>query len=52
MRLRLPGTDVVIQLRRWTPRGSVPAARTELTRLLEELAARAKSNQAGAAPAK
>jgi ribonuclease P protein component len=44
LRLRLPGTDVVIQLRRWTPRGSVSAARTELTRLLEELAARAKSN--------
>ncbi len=44
MRLRLPGTDVVIQLRRWTPRGSVAVARTELARLLEELAVRAHSN--------
>ena len=42
MRHRLNGTDVVVQLRRWSQRGSVAAARTDLVRLLEELAARAR----------
>jgi len=36
---RLTGTDIVVQLRRWSPRGSVGAARTDLARLLEELSA-------------
>jgi len=44
MRHRLNGTDVVVQLRRWSPRGSVAAARTDLVRLLEELAARARAS--------
>ena len=39
VRQRLTGTDVVVQLRRWAPRGSVAAARADLARLLEELAA-------------
>jgi ribonuclease P protein component len=40
MRARLGGTDVIVQLRRWSPRGSLAPARVELARLLEELAAR------------
>ena len=40
MRQRLTGIDVVVQVRRWSPRGSVAAARADLARLLEELAAR------------
>lgn len=40
MRPRLTGIDVVVQVRRWSPRGSVAAARADLVRLLEELAAR------------
>ena len=40
MRHRLSGTDVVVQLRRWSPRGSVAAARADIARLLDELAAR------------
>jgi hypothetical protein len=40
MRHRLTGIDVVVQVRRWSPRGSVAAARADLVRLLEELAAR------------
>ncbi len=40
MRHRLSGTDVVVQLRRWSARGSVTAARADIARLLEELAAR------------
>jgi ribonuclease P protein component len=43
MRHRLDGVDVVVQLRRWSPRGSVTAARAELARLLEELAARSRA---------
>lgn len=46
MQARLNGTDIVVQLRRWSPRGSVAAARTELARLLEELAARTRTTQA------
>ena len=40
MRARLGGTDVVVQLRRPPARGSATAARTELARMLEELAGR------------
>jgi len=40
MQARLGGTDVVVQLRRWSPRGSQVPARVELARLLEELATR------------
>jgi ribonuclease P protein component len=43
MRHRLNGIDVVVQLRRWPPRGSVATARAELARLLEELAARSRA---------
>ena len=43
MRHRLTGIDVVVQLRRWSPRGSIPAARADLARLLEDLAARART---------
>jgi ribonuclease P protein component len=43
MRHRLNGIDVVVQLRRWSPRGSVATARAELARLLEELAARSRA---------
>ena len=44
MRHRLNGTDVVVQLRRWSPRGSVAPARADLARLLEELAARTRAS--------
>lgn len=40
VRGRLPGADIVVQLRRWEPRASAAQARTELVRLLEELAVR------------
>lgn len=43
MQHRLNGTDVVVQLRRWSPRGSIPQARADLARLFDELAARARS---------
>ena len=43
MRHRLTGTDIVVQLRRWSPRGSVAAARADIARLLEELAARKRT---------
>jgi ribonuclease P protein component len=39
-RHRLGGMDVVIQLRRYPEDGSIAGARTELARLLEELATR------------
>jgi len=42
MRHRLTGIDVVVQLRRWSPRSAV-AAKADLARLLEELAARART---------
>ena len=41
---RPTGVDIVVQLRRCSPRGSIAAARAELARLLEELAARPRSN--------
>ena len=41
-RHRLSGIDVVVQLRRWSPNGAV-AARADLARLLEELAARERT---------
>ena len=43
MRQRLSGIDVVVQVRRWSPRGTVAAARADLVRLLEELAARTRT---------
>lgn len=43
MRHRLSGTDVVVQLRRWSPRGAVAAARADLARLLEDLAAQKRA---------
>jgi ribonuclease P protein component len=43
-RLRLGGVDVVIQLRRYPEGDSIAAARTELVRLLEELAPRPRDN--------
>lgn len=43
MRHRLDGVDVVVQLRRWSARGSMVASRAELGRLLEELAARSRT---------
>lgn len=43
MRYRLTGTDVVVQLRRWSPRGAVGPARADLVRLLEELATRTRA---------
>jgi len=42
MRHRLTGMDVVVQLRRWPSRGAA-AARGDLARLLEELAARPRT---------
>ena len=41
---RPAGVDIVVQLRRCSPRGSSASARAELARLLEELAARPRSN--------
>ena len=38
---RLGGVDIVIQLRRYPEESSIAVARSELARLLEELAARA-----------
>jgi len=43
-RLHLGGLDVVIQLRRYPDDGSQATARTELAKLLEELAARARGD--------
>lgn len=43
-RHRLGGMDVVIQLRRYPEGDSIAAARTELVRLLEELAPRPRDN--------
>ncbi|MGH8648724.1 MAG: ribonuclease P protein component, partial [Burkholderiales bacterium] len=37
---RPAGVDIVVQLRRCSPRGSSAAARAELARLLEEFASR------------
>jgi ribonuclease P protein component len=42
MRHRLNGIDVVVQLRRWSPSGAV-AARADIARLLEDLAARTRA---------
>jgi ribonuclease P protein component len=39
---RLGGVDVVIQLRRYPEEGSMAVARSELARLLEELASRSR----------
>jgi ribonuclease P protein component len=44
-RERLGGLDVIVQLRRCPERGATPAARTELARVLEELAARTRAGQ-------
>ena len=44
-RERLGGLDVIVQLRRCPERGATPAARTELARLLDELAARTRAGQ-------
>jgi len=41
---RPAGVDIVIQLRRCPQRSASAVARTELARLLEELAARTRSN--------
>jgi RNase P protein component len=41
---RPAGVDIVVQLRRCSPRGSSAAAHAELARLLEELAARTRGN--------
>jgi RNase P protein component len=41
---RPAGIDIVVQLRRCPPRGAGAVARAELARLLEELAARPRSN--------
>jgi RNase P protein component len=41
---RPAGVDIVVQLRRCPQRGSSAAARSELAKLLEELAARPRSN--------
>ena len=43
-RQRLPGVDVVVQLRRLPPAESAAMARAEVVRVLEELAARERSN--------
>jgi RNase P protein component len=39
VRLRLPGRDIVVQLRRCPSRSSTATARAEVIRLLEECAA-------------
>jgi ribonuclease P protein component len=39
VRLRLPGSDIVVQLRRCPSRSSTATARAEVIRLLEECAA-------------
>jgi RNase P protein component len=44
MPARPTGVDIVVQVRRCWPRDSSAAARVELARMLEELAARARSN--------
>jgi len=41
---RPAGVDIVVQLRRCPQRGASAAARAELAKLLEELAARPRSN--------
>jgi len=41
---RPAGVDIVVQVRRSSPRGSSAAARAELARMLEALAARPRSN--------
>ena len=41
---RLVGVDIVVQVRRCSPRGSSAAARAELARLLEEFASRPRGN--------
>jgi ribonuclease P protein component len=41
---RPTGVDIVVQVRRCSPQGSSAAARAELARLMEELAARPRSN--------
>jgi ribonuclease P protein component len=43
-RHRLGGVDVVIQLRRYPEEGSIAVARSELARLLEELATRSRDS--------
>jgi ribonuclease P protein component len=43
-RHRLGGVDVVIQLRRYPEEGSIAVARSELARLLEELATGARDS--------
>ena len=42
--VRPVGVDIVVQLRRCSPRGSSAAARAELSRLLEEFASRSRGN--------
>jgi ribonuclease P protein component len=44
MPARPTGVDIVVQVRRCWPRDSSAAVRAELARMLEELAARARSN--------